>query len=328
MNRKQCLIATALAAASAFSSTHAETPDSVNTRIGALKFEKGFPTEETTRKVFDEIDYQRAVQAFLWAYPAVSFEAIRIANKRDLGADLNDMIIADNFADPKGLWLTANDTTIYGMVNVDLGLAGPVVIEVPPGAIVGILEDFWQRSISDVGLPGPDAGKGGKFIIVPPGYKGAVPQTGYYVLQGTMNNYNVMVRGIVQNNDKDAAVANVKQVKVYPLSEKNPKPNKIISMSGKAANTLPPMGMKFWELLSAFVNNNPVQERDLFYMGMLKPLGIEKGKPFKPDARQRAILEEAARIGDAMGRVVLFEGPDVSVRPSHFPAASGTGCSR
>ena len=155
------------------------------------------------------------------------------------------------------------------------------------------------------------AGKGGKFLLLPPGYKGDVPQTGYHVLQGTMNNYNVMVRGIVVNDDKDAAVANVKRVKVYPLSESsNPKPNKFISMSGKVMNTLPPMGMAYWERLSAFINNNPVQERDLFYMGMLKPLGIEKGKPFKPDARQRAILEEAARIGDAMGRVMLFEGPE------------------
>ena len=84
-------------------------------------------------------------------------------------------------------------------------------------------------------------------------------------------------------------------------------------------NTLPPMGMEFWERLSAFVNNNPVQDRDLFYMGMLKPLGIEKGKPFKPDARQRAILEEAARIGDAMGRVMLFHGPERFRQPEPFP---------
>ena len=79
------------------------------------------------------------------------------------------------------------------------------------------------------------------------------------------------------------------------------------------------MGMAFWERLSAFINNNPVQDRDLFYMGMLKPLGIEKGKPFKPDARQRAILEEAARIGDAMGRVMLFDGPDRFRQPEPFP---------
>jgi hypothetical protein len=81
-------------------------------------------------------------------------------------------------------------------------------------------------------------------------------------------------------------------------------------MSGKDSNTLPPQGIAFWERLAAVINNNPVHERDLFFMAMLKPLGIEKGKEFKPDARQRAILEEAARAGDAIGRVMLFEGPD------------------
>jgi hypothetical protein len=292
------------------------------TRIGTLTFENGFPSEETTRKLFDEMDYQRAVQAFLWAYPAVSFESIRIAVKRDLGADLFDMIIADNYADPKGLWLTANDTTIYSLTNVDLGVSGPVVVEIPPGAIVGIIDDFWQRSIADVGLPGPDGAKGGKFLLLPPGYTGETPQTGYHVLQGTMNNYNVMVRGIVQNGDKDAAVANVKRVKVYPLNaSSNPKPNTFVSMSGKVIDTTPPKAMAFWERLSGFINNNPVQARDLFYMGMLKPLGIEKGQEFKPDPRQRAILEDAAQMGDAMGRVMLFEGPERFRQPAPFPGA-------
>ena len=186
------LIAVALAGALTITNARAQMPDSLKTRIGILSFENGYPSEETARKLFDEMDYQRAVQAFLWAYPAVSFESIRIANQRDLGTDLNDMVIADNFADPKGLWLTANDTTIYGMSNIDLGKSGPMVVEIPPGAIVGLIDDFWQRSIADVGLPGPDGAKGGKFLLLPPGYKGDVPQTGYHVLQGTMNNYNVM----------------------------------------------------------------------------------------------------------------------------------------
>jgi hypothetical protein len=308
---KQAVLAAVLTGALPFTSAYAQTPDSVRTRAGTLNFERGYPTPETTQKVFDEMDYQRAVQAYLWAYPAVSFESIRIGTNRDLGADFNDLIIADNYADPKGVWLTANDTTIYALANVDLGKSGPIVVEIPPGAIVGILDDFWQRSISDIGLPGPDGAKGGKFLLLPPGYKGDIPQAGYHVLQGTMNNYNAMVRGIIVNDDKDGAVQNVKRVKVYPLSESgNPKPNKFISMSGKVMETTPPMGMAFWERLAAFINNNPVQERDLFYMAMLKPLGIEKGKEFKPDARQRAILEEAARVGDAMGRVMLFEGPD------------------
>jgi hypothetical protein len=310
---KLSLPVSTLVSALALTSAHSQTttPDSVKTRIGDLKFEQGYPTEETTRKVFDELDYQRAVQAYLWAYPAVSFESIRIGAKRDLDTDLNDLIIADNYADPRAVWLTANDTTIYALANIDLGKSGPVVVEIPPGAIVGMIDDFWQRSVTDVGLPGPDGAKGGKFLLLSPGYKGDVPKSGYHVVQGTMNNYNAMVRGIIQNDDKDAAVAMVKKVKVYPLSESsNPKPNKFTSMSGKASDTLPPAGMAYWELLSTFINNNPVQDRDLFYMGMLKPLGIEKGKEFKPDTRQKAILEEAARIGDAMGRVMLFEGPD------------------
>jgi len=121
MNLRQNLISVAIASALAITSAYAETPDSVKTRIGDLKFEKGFPTEETKQKVFDEIDYQRAVQAYMWAYPAVSFEALRIGVKRDVGVDYNDLIIAESFSGPEGLWLTSNDTTIYGLANVDLG---------------------------------------------------------------------------------------------------------------------------------------------------------------------------------------------------------------
>jgi hypothetical protein len=297
------------------------TANSVETRIGKLEFKQGFPTEETKRKVFDEIDYQRAVQAYLWAYPAVSFQSIMMEAKR-FGNDLNDLWIADNFVDPKSLWLTANDVTIYAVANMDLGKQGPVVVDIPPGAIVGMIEDFWQRSLVDVGLPGPDGDKGGKFLVLPPGYTGDVPTSGFHVLKGTSNNYNVMVRGIIVNNDKNAAVQNVKRVKIYSLSEQsNPKPNKFTSMSGALNNTLPLNGLEFWRTFSMFINNNPVEDRDLFYMGMLKPLGIEKGKPFQPDERQRKILEEAAKIGDAMGRVILFDGPE---RFTNVHAFSGT----
>jgi hypothetical protein len=309
------ILAAALMGALAMSSAHAQstTPDTVKTRIGDLTFQHGYPTEETKKKVFDEIDYQRAVQAYLWAYPAVSFEAIRVGVKRDLGAELNDLIIADDFADAKGLWLTANDTTIYSLANVDLGKSGAIVVEIPPGLIVGLIDDFWQRSLSDVGLPGPDGDKGGKFVLLPPGYTGELPGAGYHVLKGTMNNYNVMVRGILRSGPGDAqtAVETVKKLRVYPWSERNnPKPNRFISFSGKKLDTLPPLGIDYWTLLSAYINNNPVHERDRFFMAMLKPLGIEKGKPFQPDARQRAILEDAARIGDAMGRTMLFDGED------------------
>ena len=95
------------------------------------------------------------------------------------------------------------------------------MIDIPPGAIVGLLDDFWQRSLADVGLPGPDAGNGGKFLLLPPDYDGEVPPSGYYVLQATMHNHNLLVRGIIANNDVPDAVARVRKTNVYPWSERD-----------------------------------------------------------------------------------------------------------
>ena len=147
---------------------HTPYPDSVDSRLGTLQYKLGVPTPETSQKLFDEMDFQRAVQCYLWAYPAVSFESIRLVAQRDLDMDYNDWGIADHFVDPQSVWLTANDTTIYAFVNIDLS-HGPFVVEIPPGAVVGLLDDFWQRSLSDVGLPGPDAGNGGSSCCCLPG---------------------------------------------------------------------------------------------------------------------------------------------------------------
>jgi len=323
MSRRQSVIAAAVVGALAFTSANAQTRDSATSRIGALTFERGYPTAETAQKLYDEMDFQRATQAYLWAYPAVSFESIRVGLKRDLGIDYNELALGDNFVDTKGVWLTANDTTNYGVINIDLGKGEPAIIEIPPGPIVGLIEDFWQRALADVGLPGPDQGNGGKFLLVPPDYKGELPAEGYYILRSPMNNHNFMVRGLVRNNDVAAAVAVVKKVRVYPWSERaNPKALRTVSMSGKAINSLAPAGLEYWERVSAVINNNPVHERDRFFMAMLKPLGIEKGKEFKPDARQRTILEEGARVGEAMARTILFDAEERFSSATAFPGTN------
>jgi hypothetical protein len=302
---------------------NASIPDTVDVpRVGEVKYELGFPTPESSRKLFDEMNFQRAVQAYLWGYPAVSFESIRLTAKHDLDMDYNDLGIADNFVDPQSVWLTANDTTIYAFVNIDVARE-PVVIEIPPGAIVGLLDDFWQRSLADVGLPGPDGDKGGKFLLLPPGYDGEVPASGYHPLQATMNHHNLLVRGILVDNDVADAVARVRKTKIYPWSEReNPKPNKFVSISGKLIDTTPPAGMEFWTRLAAVIEHNPVQEHDRFFMAMLKPLGIEKGQPFKPNERQTAILEDAAVLGDAMARNIMYEGAQREDITKPFPGKS------
>src|SRR5262245_33774770 len=280
----------------------------IDTRFGRLEFQNGYPTETTTKRLFDEMDFQRAAQLYLWAVPAVSFESFRQGMKRDLGVDYNDFAIWDNFVDTKGLYFTANNSTIYALSNVDVGRDGPIVIEIPPGPTVGMIDDFWQRSATDVGNAGPDKGQGGKFLLLPPDYKGDIPAHGYHIVRATMNNNNFMIRGLVVNNDVKSAVDRLRQVRLYPWSERNSaKPNKFVSASGKVVDTLFPGDFAYWERLYSFINNNPVHERDRFFMAMLKPLGIEKGKPFNPDARQRAILSEAAKAGYLMGKPMLYE---------------------
>ena len=141
-----------------------------------------------------------------------------------------------------------------------------------------------------------------------------------------MNNHNLLVRGIIVDNDVPDAVAAHPERKVYPWSEReDPKPNKFVSISGKLIDTTPPGGMEYWARLATVIDNNPVQEHDRFFMAMLKPLGIEKGKPFQPDARQTAILEEAAALGDAMARNVMYEGTQRETGAKPFPGTSGTG---
>jgi hypothetical protein len=280
----------------------------METRIGQLSFDNGRPSKDTATKLYDEMDFQRATQAYLWSFPAVSNQSFRVGFSRDLGAERNDIVVFDNFLDTKGLFLTGNTTTIYAAVLVDLAKDGPVVLDVPAGPTAGMVDDFWFRSVTEVGRTGPDAGKGGKFLLVPPGHEGAIPTEGYFVVPATMNDNNILVRGLVQGDDVAGAVAMMHKLRVYPYSQReNPKPNRYLSGSGKAVDSLEPDGIEYWKRLSDVINNNPVHERDRFFMAMLKPLGIEKGKPFSPDARQKAILEEGARVGRAMASANTFE---------------------
>lgn len=273
----------------------------------AQEFQQGYPADrEAVQRLYDEMDLQRATQAYLWSFPAVSFQSMYEGSKA-AGVSWNDMLIADRFANSNSLVLTANTTTIYAQCNLTLK-DGPMVIEVPKAPFVGMVDDFWQRSLTDMGLTGPDKAKGAKYLFVPPGYTGEIPSEGYILIRATQNSLNFMIRGLVQGDDIAGTVAAMKQTKVYPYSARsNPKPNNWYSVSDNSVDTLPPQGLAYWQRLANFINENPVEERDRFFMAMLKPLGIEKGKPFDPDERQKEILIEGAKLGDAMARVTLFD---------------------
>ena len=152
-------------------------PDKVETRIGTLNFKDGFPDDDTVKKVYDNLDFQRAVQAYLFGLSAVSTEGARRA-VFGIGPANQTVLISETLLDSKSLFLTANTTTPYTCMWLDLS-KGPLVLEVPP-MVLGPLDDAWFRWVTDVGITGPDKGKGGKYLLLPPGYTGTIPE-GYFV---------------------------------------------------------------------------------------------------------------------------------------------------
>ena len=278
------------------------TPDKVKTPIGTLEFFDGVPIGNTTEMVYDYVDRARAVEVFINMTPAVSVYHIR-QGQRDIGhTKCNQIVIAEDMGDSKPLVLTWNNTSLYTWGFLDLKKDGPTVIELPPD-VLGILDDMYFRYITDMGAAGPDRGKGGKYLILPPGYKGDVPD-GYYVYESkTYGVWNFM-RGYVRDSVK-AAAKNIKEnLKVYPLAKKNNPPKmEFTNMSGLAGyNTIMPNDFSFYESLNTLIQEEPLDFLDPETRGLVASIGIVKGKPFNPDARMKKLLTEAVAIGNAYAR--------------------------
>src|SRR5580658_10039987 len=178
------------------------TPDSVKTRIGTLKFKDGFPDDATTQKTYDNLDFMRGVEAFLSGMPGVSLVGMR-TGFRKLGAINGTILIFENRLDSKSLFLTGNTDSVYFSTWVHLK-DGPMVIETPPN-VLAFLDDSWFQYVTDIGNAGRDKGKGGKYLVLPPGYDGAVPE-GYLVAKSRTFNLWLMGRGFKVNGDLKPAV--------------------------------------------------------------------------------------------------------------------------
>ena len=282
------------------------TPDKVETRLGTLKFFDGFPDDETVQKVYDNLDFERGVQAFLTAMPGASVYGLREGFRSQGATDNQTVLITENLMDSKSLFLTANTETIYNMMWLDLK-NGPLVIESPPN-ILGIIDDFWFHYVGDVGNAGPDKGKGGKFLLLPPGYTGEVPE-GYFVSRSKTYGNIFFWRGFVVDGSTQPAVeATRKFAKVYPLAQvKTPPPMKFINVSGRAFNTIHANDFTFFEEINHVVQEEPNDALDPETLGVLASIGIEKGKPFAPDERMKKILTDSAAVGNATARAIVFK---------------------
>ncbi|HMH96923.1 MAG TPA: DUF1254 domain-containing protein, partial [Bradyrhizobium sp.] len=281
-------LAAALVSALAFTPARAAeippsltTPDKVETRIGTLDFKDGLPSKATLDKVYDNLDFTYAYRAFMDNLRGVSIHALR-KGMMNIGMKENEVLVYSELMDAKSLFLTANADTIYVMGFLDL-TKGPVVLETPP-KFLGALQDAWFRWVTDVGLPGPDRGEGGKYLIVGPDYTGPLPDGGFFVARARTNTIVWFGRSFLENHsDPKPVVEGIRKfTKVYPyeaggvgtslaefltgktaLGRVTPPPATVFHEgSGKVMNTLPPNDWTFYEMLNEIVQKEPATALD------------------------------------------------------------------
>ena len=281
------------------------TPNEVETSIGTLKFLDGAPLPATADKVYDYLDTMRGVDVFLKGQPGCSVQAL-IKGNYSIGAkECHQVMIMDKLMDSKSLFLTANTSTMYVVPTLDLKRDGPTVVDAPAG-MLGAFNDAWFRYQQDIGPAGPDKGQGGKYLILPPGYEGDVPE-GYFVVQSETYKIWVFMRASIARGI-DVAAKNVKDnLKVYPLSQKdNPPKMEYFSGSGVSFNTIHANDVTFYHHLDEIIQEEPLGMLDPETRGLFASIGIEKGKEFKPDARMTKILSDAVALGNAASRSIAW----------------------
>jgi hypothetical protein len=281
------------------------------------EFEGGFPTPETIRQAYDDADLNRAIQMYRFFFPTVSGRAIFQGNAA-LGI-VENKVLGTLDAQPRHVGLTLNSDTPYAPMLLDLR-NGPMVIELPPGPLICIAMDMNQRWILDMGLPGPDAGRGGKHLILPPDHDVEVPN-GYNVGHSTTLDVIAGIRSLPVGGDVDAANERITTVQVHRLDAGDDDDQLTwLDLTPPPQDTTPNTldgTLSYWDALHDALQSQPSFPEFHIAYGELAVLGIRKGEPFAPDDRMRGILERAARIASAQLRVQSFADrrPDRIVWP-------------
>ncbi len=255
----------------------------------------------------DDIDYkimvQRATQAAIWGMPAAGMIDFEKATKRDLGGDVNDVIyVSKPFVSRHG-FLTANNVTPYAWGSLST-VDGPLVVEVPPAndkvGYFGTIVNTWDVPLIDVGTTGHDKGKGAKYLILPPGYKGEVPN-GYVPVQSDSINQGFSFRPVMKDGATfDDTTAYAKQLKIYYLKDAATPPlTRHIDSYPKKYGSLPTYDLSFFQDIYDVISREPVRPQDKAMMGLLAEIGIEKGKPFDPTPDQKRAMLEGIKLAYA-----------------------------
>jgi len=271
----------------------------VATPVGDITLSGSYFDDDASARLYDEMDYQRAVQCYLWSTPLVSVTTWRDRQAQAYGVTgETDFVVLRSLKEKRGI-VTANLTTPYIFNFISLR-DGPLEIDYPAGRTAGGVMDFWQRPVADLGLTGPDRGQGGKYLVVGPEQDpAAFDKPGYFVLQSATNNIGVLLRIL----DEDPAYYATFTTTLLmgrigqPLQTCRFIEDRDVEWSATA-----PRGLDFWRTLAGVLSEEPVRAVDKAWMAMLGPLGIETGTAFDPDARQQAILLKGAAMGELMAR--------------------------
>jgi hypothetical protein len=285
--------------------------ETVKTRFGDFDFKNGYPAGDSAQRLRETLVFSRAIEAYLVQMPAVSWYRVWKGTAEAGQGKPNQVVIWEDLMDATTILLTGNTETVYGLCALDLQRDGMVVVEVPPSMLGGFV-DLWQNSIVDIGVTGVDKGKGGKFLVVPPGYKGPVPD-GYMLAKSSTYGVMLGVRGFQVEGKTKPAVDLMKTIKVYPLSQAaNPPATTYFNASHQPVQTLFSDDIRYFEDLAWIVEHEPKEMLADNERFQLAAIGIEKGKPFAPDAARKKVLDEAARFASAVARTNSFASNDPS----------------
>ncbi|WP_435613119.1 DUF1254 domain-containing protein [Streptomyces sp. bgisy159] len=286
-------------------------PDRVETVFGPLEFFDGLPLPDTVTRSYDALDLLRGIEVFLNCVPGASMVAMR-RGLAGLGIDSHTIGFASPRCSSAPLVLTANTETTYGMTYLALDRDGPTVIEVPPKSLC-FVNDLWQRFVTDMGMAGRDKGEGGKYLFLPPGYDGEVPD-GYLVTRQKTYSSWVLLRAL-------GGEESLLRTRIYPLSAAaDPPEQRFVNWAESDFNAVHANDFSFFEEIDTLVQAEPPEALDPERAGQLAAIGIVPGKPFRPDDRMRSILDTAARIASSMVRTLAFKPRDPNFY--YYPGSS------
>ncbi|MEK0319233.1 MAG: DUF1254 domain-containing protein, partial [Nitrosopumilus sp.] len=289
--------------------------ETIETRSGTITIDHDYLTPESAKLLSDELFFQRAVQVYHLALPAVGGAGIFYEQDK-VGATTGDIIYWSDFMNSDIELLTGNTSVLYFMSLQDLS-DGPIVVHVPAGNLQGHIDNIYQQVITDYGIVGPNEGNEASFLILPPNYDGEIPPNydgeteNYFVKQSDTMRFIAMGRAFVNAPDMAAAEELIKKVNIYNLSEVDNSPQvQFFDVSGESLKLSYPQTEGFWEFLhEVYSKETVVRAEDKNLIGLMHAIGIVPGEPFEPDEYSKELLDKAAVIADLMARNIAYDSP-------------------